>query len=201
MLDLYRKNFQWLEKALAGIFSPLPLAPNHYTLLSILSVAACAYLLASGRFIWAILYFLLAAFLDLVDGAVARSKNLATRKGAYFDTVADRYVDAILLFGFLFLRLPDIILPSYFWIFLALLGSTMTTYAKAAAKEKGLVDSELRGGLMSRAERMILYFAALTALNFNLFWVVYILAALAILSNMTAIQRIRMALGGKEAEN
>jgi archaetidylinositol phosphate synthase len=197
MLDLHRDKFIRLEKAAAAVFAPLPLTPNQYTGLSVFSILFCFFFLAFGNYPAAFFMYAIAAAFDFVDGAVARAKGLAGAKGAYLDTIADRYVDAILLFGFLFVNLPDILMPSYAWIFLILLGSIMTTYAKAAASEKKLSGGELKGGLMSRAERIVLYLAALAALNFSSLLVAYILALLAVLTNITAIQRIGMALDSK----
>jgi len=94
----------------------------------------------------------------------------------------------------LFLSLPKILLPSYIWIFLILFGSILTTYAKAAAKEKDLVFQELKGGILSRGERIILLIISLILGIFNFFWMAYLLIIIAILTNFTALQRILMAI-------
>lgn len=194
MLDLHRNWFGGIENKTADIFAALPFTPNQYTSLSIVAALAMLCLIAAGHYIAALALFIVAAGLDFIDGAVARKRGLATKRGAYWDTIADRYVEAMFLFGLLFCRLPDFYLPAAGWIFLALFGSTMTTYAKAAAKEKGLCDAELKGGLMSRGERLMVYFAIIILLSANMDWAVAILAALAILSNFTALQRIYDAL-------
>jgi phosphatidylglycerophosphate synthase len=195
MLDLQREKFKWLETAIAKAFAVLAITPNQYTFLSIVLAVAGACFTAIANYWLAMLFLVLAAFFDLIDGAVARAKSLSTPKGAYWDTVADRYVEAIFLFGLLFAPLPVWYLPGYFWIFLALFGTTMTTYAKAAAKEKELTKVELKGGLMSRAERFFIYLAVVAALGTgNGDWAVYFLAVLAALANITALQRIGLAL-------
>lgn len=194
MLDLHRNWFGGIENKTADIFAALPFTPNQYTSLSIVAALAMLCLIAAGHYIAALALFIVAAGLDFIDGAVARKRGLATKRGAYWDTIADRYVEAMFLFGLLFCGLPDFYLSAAAWIFLALFGSTMTTYAKAAAKEKGLCDAELKGGLMSRGERLMVYFAIIILLSANLDWAVAILAALAILSNFTALQRIYDAL-------
>jgi len=94
----------------------------------------------------------------------------------------------------LFLPLPKILLPAYVWIFLILFGSLITTYAKAAAKEKELVKQELKGGLLSRAERIILLIISLILGIFNVSWMTYLLIAIALLTNFTALQRINSAI-------
>jgi len=196
MLDQKRDLFKNLEKGVGKFFSFLPFTPNQYTVLSILFGFGSFYYLTQRRLLAAIIYFLIAGFLDFVDGAVARHKNMTTKMGAYLDTVVDRYVEGFLLLGMLFLQLPRITFPAYIWIFLVLFGSLLTTYAKAAAKEKELTNQELKGGLLSRGERIILLLLALLLgifdTSFNL--TVYILILLAVLTNFTALQRINSAI-------
>ena len=194
MLDLYRNQFKGLENRVAGIFARLPFTPNQYTTCSVAAAFAALCFLIIGGYWVALALFAIAAALDFIDGAVARAKNLANKKGAYRDTIADRYVEAIVLFGFLFVELPDFFIPALAWIFLVLFGSTMTTYAKAAAKEKELLETELKGGLMSRGERLLFFFAIIILFSINLEWATAAIAAFAVLANITACQRISMAL-------
>lgn len=194
MLDLYKEKFKKLEKGFGRIFSFLPFSPNQYTLLSLIFVFLVFYFLLKQNLILGILFFLIASFLDFIDGAVARYKNIVTKLGAYLDTICDRYVEGILLFGILFLPLPKVLIPGYGWIFLILFGSIMTTYAKAAAKEKDLVNQELKGGIMSRGERIILLLVSLILGIFNFTWMIYLLIIIALLVNFTALQRINSVL-------
>jgi phosphatidylglycerophosphate synthase len=199
MLDQHRNWFKGLETAIAKIFAELPLTPNQYTALSIVFGIAMLYFMVIGNFWLTSLFFIISAGMDFVDGGVARLKNLSSSKGAYWDTVADRYVEAIFLFGLTMVELPELYLSANAWIFLLLVGAMMTTYVKAAAKEKGLRDAELKGGLMSRAERFISYGVLLAFLIGGLNqWAVMTIALLAVLSNLTAIQRISMALRSKK---
>lgn len=195
MLDAYKKNFKNLEQKIGKIFSYLHLKPNFYTLLSIPFALITFYFLVNERIIIAVLFFLITSFLDWIDGALARYENLATKFGAYLDTVVDRIVEGILLLGILFLPLPKILMPSYFWVFLILFGSLMTTYVKAAAKEKDLVVEELKGGLLSRSERLTLIIISLLFGYFiNFYWTVYLLIIIALLTNLTVFQRVYVAL-------
>jgi len=196
MLDLKRNKFKWLEEKIGNFFSVFPFTPNQYTLASIFFVLISFFFLINQNFILTIVFFIISGFLDLIDGAVARTKNLSSKVGAYLDTICDRYVEGIILLGMLFLPLPKILLPSYAWIFLILFGSIITTYAKAAAKEKELVNQELKGGLLSRGERIILLLIAILcgAIDGTLVWMTWVLIIIAILSNVTAIQRICLAI-------
>jgi hypothetical protein len=70
----------------------------------------------------------------------------------------------------------------------------MTTYAKAAAKEKELVAQELKKGFWGRGERMVLLSLIFFLGIFNQNLMIYPISLLAIFSNLTAIQRIILAL-------
>ena len=105
MLDSHRHLFKDLEKNIAQVFSSLPITPNQYTLIAFLSIFVTLYFLIKQNIILAIVFFLIASFLDLIDGAVARNKDMTTKTGAYLDTIIDRYVEGVLLLGMLFLSL------------------------------------------------------------------------------------------------
>ena len=194
MLSENREKFKKIEIKTGEFFSKLGLTPNQYTLISLFFAILALYFLIKIDLILALIFFLLATILDFIDGAVARFTQKATKKGAYLDTISDRYIEGIILLGFLFLPLADFLLPAKVWIFLALFGSFLTTYSKAAAKEKEMVTEELKKGLLGRGERVILIFLAMLLGIFNLSFVIYPIIILAIFSNITAFQRIYLAL-------
>jgi len=88
--------------------------------------------------------------LDVIDGAVARGRGLASRGGAFIDSFLDRYSDAAYLL--------------YFWnyvdplaIFLALVGTFAISYARCRGESLGV---EVRGvGFMERGERLLFLLA------------------------------------------
>lgn len=200
MLDKKRHWFKDLEKIIGKVFGSLPLTPNQYTYLSGVFALIGLFFMIQENIILAIISFLIAGGLDFVDGAVARAKNMSSKVGAYLDTVFDRYVEGIMFFGILFLPLPYFIIPGYAWVYLAIFGSIVTTYVKAAAKEKDLVNQELKGGLLSRGERLILTFLALIlgVIYPDYLYMIYVIALIAILANFTAIQRFSSAISNNK---
>lgn len=190
MLSENRKKFEIISEKIGKIFSKTGLSPNTFTLISLFFAIISFLFLIQRNLILASIFFLFAAFLDLIDGAVAKFTNSATKKGAYLDTIFDRYVEGIILLGFLFLPLPEILFPSKIWVFLCFFGSLMTTYAKAAGKEKDILKEELKKGLLERPERLFLIFLSLILGIFNFSWMIYPIIFLAIFSNFTAVQRI-----------
>ena len=195
MLSEKKEKFKKLEEKVGSFFGKF-LTPNQYTFISLIFACFCFYFLFYYRLEKALIFFFLAAFLDFIDGAVARKTGKATKKGAYLDTICDRYVEGIVWLGLLFLPFSQsfLFLPSKIWIFLAFFGGLMTTYAKAAAKEKGLTEKELKKGLIGRSERMILIFLAFFLGILNLSWMLYLIVLLAILANLTALERVFLAL-------
>ena len=102
MLYENREKFKKLSIKIGMIFSKIPLSPNQWTIFSLLPAVIAALYLASNEFLIAAGLFALAAFIDLIDGSVARVLGRTTRFGAYLDTITDRYVEFILIFGLFF---------------------------------------------------------------------------------------------------
>jgi len=202
MLDTKRHWFKGLEKIVAKVFSILPLTPNQFTYLSGVAAIAVIWFISNGYLIGGAISFLIAAGLDLVDGAVARAKDMVTVKGAFLDTVFDRYIEGSLLISLLFLNLPEIIMPAYIWVALAIFGSVVTTYIPAAAQQKNYMQNQLKGGIMSRAERVIFMFGALilAIIYPDYIYTTYVIIALAVISNISAIQRFAMIIIRKNGE-
>ncbi len=198
MLYATRERFEKLSVKIGIAFSKIPLTPNQWTIVSLIPAILAAYFLAKDMFLYAAGLFILASFLDLVDGSVARVRGMASKFGAYLDTIVDRYVEALIVFALLFVALPStgFFLPIKAWILLYLFGGMMTTYAKSAAKEKEIIEgNELKGGLLERAERLIILFLGIVAAAFDPIWLSYAVVLLAVLTNISALQRIWIARG------
>jgi len=193
-----RGKFEGLSLMVGRVFSRLGLSPNQWTFVTILPTLAALYFLVQKEFILSAIFFIIASFIDLVDGSVARVMGKVTKLGAYLDTMMDRYVEFLIVLGLLFIGLPDFFMPITFWIFIYYFGAIMTSYSKAAAKEKDLVDHEIKGGIAERAERLILLFVGVLLAHFSLTYLTYMLVILAFLSNITALQRAFIAKKASE---
>lgn len=112
-----------------------------------------AVVVATGHLLVAIPLLALTGFHDLLDGPVAKTAGTASVRGAFFDSVADRLADAILMAGVAWYLVSAheghlALLP------LAILAAaSLVSYERAKAEALGL---SAKGGLMERAERMIL---------------------------------------------
>jgi CDP-diacylglycerol--glycerol-3-phosphate 3-phosphatidyltransferase len=108
---------------------------------------------ATGHLHLAIPLLAITGFHDLLDGPVAKAGGTSSVRGAFFDSVADRLADAIVLGGVAW-YLADthpghlVLLP-----FALMAVTSLVSYQRAKAESLGLAA---KGGLMERAERMIL---------------------------------------------
>jgi CDP-diacylglycerol--glycerol-3-phosphate 3-phosphatidyltransferase len=114
--------------------------------------AFTAVVVASGHLLWGIVMLFPTGLPDLFDGPVAKASGTASARGAFFDSVADRLSDALLLGGVAWYLVARhhgeaALLP------LAILAVTqLVSYQRAKAE---LLGMQAKGGLMERAERFI----------------------------------------------
>lgn len=69
---------------------PPIVTPNHITAFRFVTIPFVLYLLATGRIMAAGILFVISAFSDAVDGALARTKGLITDWGKLYDPLADK---------------------------------------------------------------------------------------------------------------
>jgi CDP-diacylglycerol--glycerol-3-phosphate 3-phosphatidyltransferase len=167
-------------------FLPKKISPNTYTLFGLGVTAIASLFIGLGYFkIGGILIFL-AGFFDMADGAIARSTKTVSQFGGFLDSVIDRYADLLFLFALCFYYYHSQKIFLFICTFITIAGSLLTSYARARAEL--FLSSKCDVGLVERPERIVLL--GIGAL-FDLF--LYILPLLAILSNVTVLQRIHYA--------
>jgi CDP-diacylglycerol--glycerol-3-phosphate 3-phosphatidyltransferase len=158
------------------------LTPDHLTVVGLLVAVGAAVSIGFGALRLGLLLVVLAALPDLLDGALAKASDASSQRGAFFDSVIDRFADALLFGGVAwYLASRDsahmAILP-----FAVMAMSSVISYMRAKAESLGL---EAKGGLMERAERII---ALCIGLLFNVLLVPILWVILA-LTTVTAVQR------------
>lgn len=170
---------------------------NVITIVGLMFSFMAGIFLPGGDFLIGGLLMLLSSFMDPLDGAVARLSGRASRFGALLDSTLDRYAKFFIFFGFL-------VHFNKGWMFyvviLALMGSIMVSHVKVRAESLGQTKVV---GLMQRPERIVLLLAGTLFNRAGDFlvpscpdWLIKsILVILALLTNLTAFQRL---LAGKK---
>jgi len=121
---------------------------------------------------------------DIIDGKVARATGLSSKFGSFFDSTMDRFSDAIVYLGLLYLYLKEGDEKMIWVIMLAVIGALMVSYTRSKAEALKIKCSV---GMFQRPERIVyLGFGGILG-HTVLYWVVWMLA---IFSNLTVIQRI-----------
>lgn len=167
---------------IAGFLLKLGLTADSITLLGLVGQFGAAVLIAKGYFLWAGLFVMLLAPLDAVDGAMARLAGVTSKFGAFLDSVTDRYEELALLGALI-----------YFWTqqgntwgvmlsFAAAAGSVLVSYTRARAEGLGFSG---KAGILTRVERAILM-----VLGLLIGKPLYSVGIIAILANITALQRV-----------
>jgi CDP-diacylglycerol--glycerol-3-phosphate 3-phosphatidyltransferase len=181
LVDLARRVAESIVTPLAR----LGVSPNALTLAGFLLNLVTAVVIASGHLTWGGMLVLLSGVFDMLDGALARVANKKTVFGAFFDSTMDRISEAALFFGvLLYYYQHGGALLELTLTYVAVIGSLMVSYARARAEGLGL---ECKVGLFQRPERVV---ALGLGLLFGRPALEIAIAALAIISSITVVQRI-----------
>lgn len=172
---------------LITLVSKSNVSPNSLSAVGVIVTSIGAAVLFTGYIRLAGILILLGGLCDTIDGLIARSTGKASRFGALLDSSLDRYSEFILFLGIgaYFAVLKDF--STTISAFIALCGSFMVSYTRARAESLGF---EVKVGIMQRPERIVLIgLSALTHIAIFKFaiWLI------ALLANLTAIQRLRQA--------
>src|SRR5687767_4506564 len=119
---------------IAAILAFFHLTPNILTISGVFLNGIVAFVLVEGRFFLAGWLYLIVSMTDLLDGILARQKNMATRFGGFLDSVMDRFGDSIIFAGLL---LHYSIIHNVACVLLTLAclcGALITSYARARAE-------------------------------------------------------------------
>ncbi len=170
-------------KALAPVgkgLRSIGITANILTVVGLVCSGITAWLIAIGELRWAVLGLVASGLIDLLDGSVARTSGEASPRGAFFDSVTDRVSDAVVFGGCAwYLASESAHLPVLAFAAAAL--AMLISYERARAEA---LDYSAKGGLMERAERMVLLGVGLM---FNV--LVPVLWLMVVLMTFTAIQR------------
>ena len=187
MLDLRgRSRIAPILDPIAVGLSKLRFTPTVVTMLGLIVTIVGAIMIANDLWAAGAIVAGVGALLDALDGPLARYQGKASTKGAFIDTMADRFGE-IALWAALAFSLRDDPTALLLCLF-ALAFSLLTPYVRAKAESWG---AEGKGGWMGRAERMILMLTGIGLAGFGLHVMLPMLWIFVVLSGLTVAQRIR----------
>ena len=197
MLTKLKEEVQRLLTGPAYIAKRIGLTPNIVSVigLTLAFFSSATYALVKGEALQnqsillfaAVVLLLASGFCDMLDGVLARTYHQATVFGGFFDSLLDRYADAVVYTGVIIGGLCDVI-----WGLLALIGSLLVSYSRSRAESIGIRMESV--GIAERAERLIIL---ATVSVIAIFWPSVLgirtlnagIILLAVISNLTVLQR------------
>lgn len=144
---------------------------------------------------WAGVVIIVSSTMDMVDGYMARTANMCSTFGAFYDSVLDRYCELLTLSGIAFYLMQTGRAWGAVIVFFSLIGSIMVSYVRARAEGLGI---ECKVGLMQRPERVVITVLGMLLTGFlqqwvcfdSMWFVIISQTIIAILANWTAFHRI-----------
>lgn len=196
-----RKPMSVIIEPVARALTRLGLSPNTVTVVGALcTTSAAVILIPTGHLVAAAVLTAVFAAFDLVDGTMARMRGRGTKFGAILDATCDRITDGA-LFGaitwwliFTYHAHPAVVVAS----FVVIVSSQVISYIKARSEASGI---EITGGLIERAERLIIGVLGIGLAGLGVPWVIDgAVVILALGSVYTVVQRLYMAAQSEQAE-
>jgi CDP-diacylglycerol---glycerol-3-phosphate 3-phosphatidyltransferase len=165
-----RPHVQGVIQPIGRLLAALGVSPTILTVLGLATAVVGAVMIGMGLVASGATVALLGAAVDGLDGSVARASGRETARGAFLDATSDRVGEIAVFAGLAVSQAgsPRVLLL----ILLASGGSLLIPYLRAKAEAEGLNG---KGGLMGRAERVILFSLGLiTGLIEPMLWVMVV---------------------------
>ena len=145
-----REWFYWFVRPVERLSLAAGISPLFYNLTGAAFGAVAGVCFASGRLVlggWAVL---LGGAADVLDGRIARARDMANETGAFLDSTLDRFAEVGAFVGLAVLYRASALELAV--VVTALGGSLLVSYARARGESVGVL---CRQGVMQRAERLL----------------------------------------------
>ena len=166
-----------------SILVQLGITANKLTVASLIFVMMAGVLFAFGKTILGACILMFGAFLDGIDGELARISGAKSPFGGFLDSICDHCDDLAIYLGLLFSYLKDSASTEVLLIFVAMFASVFGSHVRSRA---GMVAIDTKTiGFFTRFERIFLLFICLLIGK-----VIIALWGLAIFNSFSAMQRV-----------
>lgn len=187
---------QWVRTWYGKVVDPflkvlarVGITANMLTIASMLIIILAGVLLALGKPVAGACVLMFGAFLDGIDGALARVRGVESSFGGFLDSICDHCGDFALYLGLLIPYVEKNAMTEIVLIFVAMFASVFGSHVRSRA---GMVAIDAKTvGLFTRFERIFLLFICLLIGK-----VTIALWGLAIFNSLSAIQRVIYTVQG-----
>lgn len=141
-------------KKIGSLIAKTGISPNIFSSIAIAWAIIAAYFIVNENMIMGLIFIILAAIWDALDGCLARAQKKVTKFGNYIDAVIDRYVEIIIYLGF---ALTGFFIEA----FLVITGSLLVSYTKTRAAIVVPMDNRDWPTIGERFDRLFLLVIAI----------------------------------------
>ena len=157
MLDIKARNrVGRIVQPLIRLLDRLHITPTAVTAVALVLMVVGGIIIGAGHPVTGVIIATIGALLDVVDGALARATGNVTARGGLLDTTSDRIAETAVWAGVAVYVSPD--QQAVALCVTGLAAAMMVSFVRARAEAAGLSG---KGGLMGRAERLILLLAGI----------------------------------------
>jgi len=189
MISKLRGKIGFLQGFLAWPFIKLKVDPNLISVFGLVLAIVGAYFVTQQNWLLALIFFILAPTMDLIDGTTARALNKRSNWGNYFETMVDKLVDFAMLGSFVFV--PGMAIASV----LALGFSAVSSYAKPRVALIIITDNRDWPAIGEHADKLVVLLIGLLLASLGYNYLEYFLYFIALISAVGSVQRIIYAKG------
>ncbi len=188
MLNKIRDKIEPKMNILALRLASIGIKPNTWTIIGFIISLSSAFAYALYDYdqlapLYGGILLIIAGFVDMIDGSVARVTKQVSKKGAFLDSTLDRVSEIAIYAGILYSNLAN-----HMIVLIAITASLLVSYARARAE--GL-NVELKGvGFGERAERLMILAITSIISIINIEIMNYGIAIIAIIAIITFAQRV-----------
>ena len=192
---------QWVRTWYSKVVDPflevlarLDVTANMLTLASMLIIMMAGVLLAVGKPILGACVLMFGAFLDGIDGELARVSGVKSSFGGFLDSICDHIGDFTIYLGLLIPYLQKNAFVEIILIFVAMFASVFGSHVRSRA---GVVAIDTKTiGIFTRFERIFLLFICILIGK-----VIIALWGLAIFNSFSALQRVIYTMQAYRKQN
>ena len=156
---------------------------NMLTLISLMLIIVAGLLLAFGKTISGALILMLGAFLDGIDGELARVSGVKSPFGGFLDSICDHCGDFVVYLGLLILYLGNHAVVEIILLFVAMFASVFGSHVRSRATSVEIDAKTI--GIFTRFERIFLLFICILMDK-----IIIALWGLAIFNSFSALQSV-----------
>nr|WP_206760544.1 archaetidylinositol phosphate synthase [Sulfolobus islandicus] len=186
MLTRIRRQIKRIIEPLAKTLAKFGVGANVITLLGLIFAIIYYFEIMRTNIALGIVFLVISAIMDGIDGEVARVSNTASPLGSFLDSTLDRIEDILYISAFIFLGFTS-------YLVAITVGLSLTiSYIRAKAESLGL---KIEGrGIIERGERIIfvfiillLYLIVSKQISLYVFYLFMLLTAITVIQRFHAV--------------